>query len=439
MKHSQIMSCTLLLSVLAALHMLAGGQRAAATEPATVDPPFTATQLLDKIRLRDRGDLTPGQLLVLVRAQGWSCNFTPETFGEMQKRYSAQEVAALFDLLKMASVPSDGQPEPAATANPALVRTGLLKKRLALDASSAKDKEPKEANSTKPSDDREESSRLTAWDTNQSAHPIFFASGAKFQNPYAIGYDPTVDTDTGKLNKQGNDTVSFLSINWVDRYALVGRGEDARATNGQWMCEIWPTRPDISAGIGIVFGGGLAATNYSAATLAGGGDFYANLDIGLPLWRHETAFARRQFTIELGGGVSTEKDFLQVHTSAFFGLGYELGYRAEFLGNPSSYGLLCLRAGFGPVDVPVINATETQLEVKVDGGLPQFNHRWAPVFSVTFAHPLTENIYLLFAANVVSLREVYSPRTGPDQWSITVGASIPMSALKGIFAGVTGR
>jgi hypothetical protein len=142
---------------------------------------------------------------------------------------------------------------------------------------------------------------------------------------------------------------------------------------------------------------------------------------------------RRQLTLDIVGGFTTEKQFEQIHTSFMGGLGYELGYQAGTNGP----GLITLRAGYGFVDAPKIlqSPSVTSQLVEVQGGLPQFEHLWSPTASFTFAHPISQGTYLFVSANAFLLREHFST-AGPDQWNISVGTAINADAAYKLLEGV---
>jgi len=266
--------------------------------------------------------------------------------------------------------------------------------------------------------------------------PVFFITGAKFQNPYTISYDQTKNTAT--LEKNGSGTVGFLEFAWMRRFALVGDHDyppsGPRLFGGN-LVNPFSHMFDIEGHLGFVFGNNNSPTNFSASTIAGGGDFYANLCLGFPIWRRLGDNTRQQITIEGGGGASTDKDFLQVHSIATVGLAYQLGYtNSPVSADKDRPGIFAFRFGMAIVDNPRVTSTATNLTVAVDGGLPEFDHQWVPALGVYLIHPLLHGVYLTASANLYSFRQIYGGHTGPDQWNIAVGVSIPFDTFSSMFA-----
>ncbi|HEY0433941.1 MAG TPA: hypothetical protein VGC95_08715, partial [Chitinophagaceae bacterium] len=148
---------------------------------------------------------------------------------------------------------------------------------------------------------------------------FFLESGARFQSPYTISYDATANT--AKLTKAGNSTAGFLQFSYFDRFVLRDPGTysgaegdmlDKRRDKGKswdkrkvgrsltntsdraedkfahsqfdWLVP-FAHYPDIEWHLGYTFANGSSSSTFSSSSIAGGGDFYSDASIGLPIMR----------------------------------------------------------------------------------------------------------------------------------------------------------
>jgi len=267
-------------------------------------------------------------------------------------------------------------------------------------------------------------------------HHMAISTGAKFLSPYEI----KVTNNAATLSKTGNSTVGYLEFSAFNRFVLnlspdaedrdpakkqgpqIGftAADEIQAPEGPqspWLAP-WAHVPDWEAHIGFVFSGTSGSSNFSATTIAGGSDFYANAAIGWPFWRYTSTndHTAMQLTLETAGGANTEKSFLAVHPNAFVGPGFQW----RFLAHDNSFGFLCARAGYGWIDIPrFTSASDT--DIVVVGGLPKFDLKGSPSLGVFFAYPLG-NVFLNVGADVYF-------RDNPAPWSITVGTTIPVENI----------
>ncbi|MCI0536510.1 MAG: hypothetical protein L0Z50_14915 [Verrucomicrobiales bacterium] len=267
--------------------------------------------------------------------------------------------------------------------------------------------------------------KLAAADPPSVPYSAFFSSGAKFLSPYTVN---VISNSIGALDKSGSSTVPFLEFTYLNRYVLRSSGEgDDELKKGAWL-GAYPVNPfthlpDITSHIGFTFGNGTGPTNYSASTIAGAGDFYSDASVGLPFLRRATPSQRQQVSLELAGGVITEKDFVAVHPNVFVGLEYQTSFRPRILSSSTNLsGFLSGRAGVGWIDIPRMTSTTTNIAVDVSGGLPVFDLKPHPCIGVLFAYPLTDALFLNVSGNAYI-------REDPADWNISVGVSIPFDKV----------
>ena len=254
-------------------------------------------------------------------------------------------------------------------------------------------------------------------------------------NPYVIN----VSGGQGVLTNAGNNTVGFVEFDYINRHVLRADGRDSfTSTNwgafgGKWLCPFrWP--PDVQFALGFVFDNGTSTTNqsYTAQTLAGA-DFYSQMALGFPLWRIDIPNQQgHQVSLELSGGVVTQKGFEQVHPNAFVGLGYETSFNPT-LGTTTTNacGFFEAKAGLGWVDLPSMTGANNL--VNLDGnGNPIFNLKSACEVEAYLAYPLTSKIYLTVDATD------YIGNKPPQSWNIKVGASIPLDSIAKSFSSLLG-
>jgi hypothetical protein len=267
--------------------------------------------------------------------------------------------------------------------------------------------------------------------SNSGSLPFFVTAGAEFQNPYAI----SVNGSRASLTNVGNNTVAFVEFDYINRYAARTKdyADDTNLYNewfgsqskflGGYLQAPWKHIPDYQADIGFVFDNGTSVTNqsYTAQTLAGGGDFYADFAFGLPLWRLNdvSTLHKVQVSIESSDGVVTEKNFEELHPNAFVGLGLQSSISAVGLTNC----LLSARVGAGWLDTPEVQAGNL---VKLDANNePVFDFKPACEMSTYLLIPIG-GVFLTVGANT------YFGNGPPDSWNIKVGATIPFTAFKSI-------
>jgi len=138
---------------------------------------------------------------------------------------------------------------------------------------------------------------------------------------------------------------------------------------------------------------------------------------------------RHQLTIELGGQLSTVKQFEQIRKAAFLGGGYELGYDASKISFGTNVGYIGVRLGVGLVDSPVMSPLGNS-SVQGSGDTPLFSPAWCPSAAVTLVHPLTTSLSVFLSANFFEVTAWYPSHYGPDQWNISVGGTLSLDSIK---------
>jgi hypothetical protein len=295
----------------------------------------------------------------------------------------------------------------------AVIFTGILNGMLFTCASMAADPKP-------PSD------------TN--AFYVLFLSGAKFDNPFRININH--EDQTGTLTNRENSTDAFIEFSCFNRFVMRGldledyeRDPNWQKTNTvlgnnklQFLCPGLHF-PDYDINVGFIFRNGSDPTNLSASTIAGGGDFYSEGSIGIPILRYSSArLGVHQITIEAAGGFATEKCFMTVHPNMFFGAGYQGSFNF-----PAGKGYFASRVGYGWVDTPIFSSNNRK-DVMVVGDLPQFKLQSAATIETSLVIPvvtvLNAPVYAVVRANVYLT-------DNPNPWSITVGGSVSIDKLFG--------
>lgn len=246
-------------------------------------------------------------------------------------------------------------------------------------------------------------------------------TGAKLENPYSI--------TNGMLKPNNSKTAAFIDLELTHRYVLSGNtsGEDneyfwgkpRRYGDGKWDWFIpGQVFPDLNFRMGYVFNNSSTTpTNLTVSTIAGGSDLYSDNSIGVPFWRWSQPDLNQQATIELGGGFTTDKEFLAIHPNYFVGLGYQF-HNKDWLWQT--------RFGLGAADVPRITSGST---VATDSrGLPQFDFKATPTWGTTITYSLNPTVKLQLGANAFFEKQA--------TWNLSAGVSIdPAAAFKGFTGG----
>jgi len=265
-----------------------------------------------------------------------------------------------------------------------------------------------------------------------SPYQAFIASGAEFVNPFQIVVP--AGAHFGTLTNAGHSTVGFVEFDYINRHILrPGRMDPtAKQPNKYGFFNPLGDVPDVQFQLGFLFDNGTTVTNgqtYSAQSLAGA-DFYTQMGLGFPLWRHDLPTQSHQVSLEASGGMTTEQSFEHVHPNAFVGLGYETSF-SPFIGSATTNvcGFLVTKIGAGWADLPATTGTSNY--VYLDGnGNPRFDFRPNWEMSAYLAYPLTSKVYLTVEANT------FVGNNQPDSWNIKVGASIPLDSMSTIFSSV---
>ncbi len=271
--------------------------------------------------------------------------------------------------------------------------------------------------------------------------PLFVSSGAEFLNPYKVLVNNS--TKTGVMTNTGSSTAGFLEFKFIGRYAFKGPQaeegnmlrphEDKFPLGGHWVNPL-ATKPDVEFTVGFIFGNSTSGSGtnsqYSASTLAGAEDFYTEGSMGLPVIRdYDTnTMTRQQVSLELGIGVVTEKNFLELHPNYFVGLGYQRSFNRIGGSTNSAQGIFRSRLGAGWLQWP--ETTGNNLGVRVDGnGLPMFKTEPALSICASLAYPITDAIYMFVDVNT------YFRGEPPDAWNVRVGASVALEKVFGALIG----
>ncbi len=258
---------------------------------------------------------------------------------------------------------------------------------------------------------------------------FYLSSGSTFLNPYTVN----LTSSNATLVKSGNTTAGFLDIAFIDRFVtrqvgdgtsvpksrtLIGGGGIEGPKGAHWV-NPFTRSPDLEGHVGFVFDNGTSTSNYSASTIAGTGDFYSQAIIGLPFVQRLTTKHAEQLTLDIGGGVTTDKNFLAVHPNAFTGLGFQESFTVPELSTNAV--LLTGRFGYGMVDTPYLTSNQS-LNVALENTLPKFTLKGAPYLGLYLLIPVNNTVNLTVGANAYI-------KKSPAPWSITIGATIAFPSL----------
>jgi len=267
-----------------------------------------------------------------------------------------------------------------------------------------------------------------------------FWIGAKLENPFTITVDPAAKTGTLQPTKSTAD--GFIELNLSYSY-VVRQGTDEQQDPFIWGADRrkhgtksdsdvgfvapWIHFPDFNTSVGYVFRGSTASNTFSASTIAGGSDLYAEGALGFPWWRYadkNSAIRKMQSTLDIAGGVVTDKNDLLLHPNIFIGGGFQGAYSLGGT-NSSLLGLWSGRIGMARVDHPHLTSGST---VALNGlNEPRFDAVWAPSLGFGITLPVTSALNARFGGNVY-----FTER--PASWNLSVGVDLDIakffSALK---------
>jgi hypothetical protein len=269
-------------------------------------------------------------------------------------------------------------------------------------------------------------------------YTFFFSTESSFQSTSAISYNTS--NNTARLTNSGSSTALLLKASYYDRFVLrPNKGMIYRQAydDSEWhFVNKWAdaqhwynafVRPDIEWHLGFLLGNGSNPTNIPASTIAGGGDFYTDSTVGIPLARRVRPHVLEQITFDVSGGVSTDKEFMAVHPNVRFGLGYQAAFTApSLLGastNPPAF--IISRAGYGFVDMPYLSSPNKNLDIMVTD-LPQFDMKGAPEIESSIDYPLGNGSYLTLGVAAWILKN-------PTPWNISTGLTFQFDAIARIF------
>ena len=266
-------------------------------------------------------------------------------------------------------------------------------------------------------------------------------TGAKLENPYTIAVDTTAKTAT--LQSAKTTTDGFIELNLNYSFAIrqgtdqqqdpflwgADRAKHGTVSNsgfGQFVAP-WIHFPDFNTSVGYVFRGSTASTNFSASTIVGGSDLYTAGSLGFPWWRYVDnagTIRKMQSTLDIAGGVVTDKNNLLLHPNIFVGGGFQGAYSRGGT-NSSLIGLWAGRIGMARVDHPrLISGSSVVLNSLNE---PEFDATWAPSLGFDITFPVTTALSVQFGGNVYFT-------ASPSAWNLTVGARVDIdkffSALK---------
>lgn len=272
-----------------------------------------------------------------------------------------------------------------------------------------------------------------------NALAVFFFTGAKLENPYKI------TTPGGAITTGNSESSGFIELNLAARGIFrTGRFADwQKDTNGDGSAEyfipVWDfikntttddthrfANPDLDLRVGYTFRGTDAPGTFNSSTIAQGSDYYFDGGFGLPWVRYDSGTGFRvQSTLEIGGGVTTDKDGNKLHPSLFLGGGLQLVNRRNSAGVESGPGdvFFTLRAGMAKVNQPILNPGGTT--VALDPlGKPTFDWGWTPSFGTSVIMKLTDAFAAQLGANVYF--------TDVSSWNVTAGVNIDPAKLFGL-------
>jgi len=265
-------------------------------------------------------------------------------------------------------------------------------------------------------------------------YQAFISVGSEFMSPYGISVVNPTAHGTGMLTNAGNSTVGYVEFDYINHHVL--RDFNRTVTTGKYFkgdfVAPWHEAPDIQFTMGFLFDNGTTITNgqtYTAQMLAGA-DYYSQLTLGFPIWRLDIANQSHQVAVEASGGLSTEQNFSEVHPNAFVGLAYETSFNPWVLSSSTNNcGFFAAKVGAGWIDVPSLVGTNNL--VRLDGNeYPIFDLKPNWQLGAYLAYPLTSKLYLTVEAND------YLGNNPPDSWNVKVGASVPLDSIANIFSSV---
>jgi hypothetical protein len=250
-------------------------------------------------------------------------------------------------------------------------------------------------------------------------------TGAKLSNPYKIS--------GGQLSPSGNSTDAYIEMNLSTRF-VERQGDAAHDPVWSWMGAPTPKdnemhfvcplahMPDIDTRIGYLFRDSSSPTNYTASTVAGSSDFYADTLVGFPFWRQCSDGNRprwkQQMSFDLGLGFSTDKETLQLHPHMFAGLGWQAGYTIA----PNRQGYWTVRGGFAAIDQPIMIGGNN---VRTNAlGAPLFDRGYMPALGVTVTYPIFQAFSLQSGATAY-----FAHKDEPASWNVTVGVTFEIDDL----------
>ena len=275
-----------------------------------------------------------------------------------------------------------------------------------------------------------------ALDANDKPSPNYVSlwTGAKLDNPYTISSN---GVGSGVIQPNKTTTDGYIELRFD--YSFISREGDAQALDphiwdnnasyvpddgtGHFIAP-WYHLADFKMMVGYVFRGSSAPTNFDASAVVGSADLYSVAALGLPIWRkYDTGslLQREQLSIEIAGGMATDKDHLIVHPTMFIGGGFEGAYYRNTGDNPPAKlkGMWCSRVGLAYIDRPRTQpdatfGTTVQLDAQ---GNPQFRGTWAPSLGFDITFPVTKVIDLQLGGNA------YFTDT-PAAWNLNLGVSL---------------
>jgi hypothetical protein len=129
---------------------------------------------------------------------------------------------------------------------------------------------------------------------------------------------------------------------------------------------------------------------------------------------------RQQLTIELSGGMTTDRDHFIIHPTMFVGGGFEGAYYRNSSDNPPAKlkGIWCSRVGMAYIDRPRLHTDTTGTTVLLDPqGNPEFHTQWVPSVGFDITFPVTKVIDLQLGGNAYFT-------DAPAEWNLNLGVSL---------------
>lgn len=246
-------------------------------------------------------------------------------------------------------------------------------------------------------------------------------TGAKIENPYTITVDSTAKT--ASLAPKGSSTDGYIELKWNNGFVVRDPSDLCKPTEysfmGGQLINPFADLPDIRTSVGYVFRNKSAPTNtFDTATIVGGSDIYAEGALGFPWWRSEHTGNRQrlQSTLEIAGGVVTDKDHLLIHPSFFTGLGIQSVFTRNSDTNYAN-GFWCGRVGYAMIDRPLLGSGST---VAVNSQLePEFKSAWVPSVGWDISYPLFKPVNIQFGGNVYISES-------PASWNLNIGLAVDL-------------